>query len=151
LAGTAAETIASSPEGGWRSRGSSPDASAADVEADFGGGGMNVRIKTICTSVAVMAAMVGAGGVFAAEPQRVADLVEKGNTTAATALIKQGADVNAPQADGATALHWAAHRNDVALAKQLIAAGANANAVNDYASPRCSSRQLTAAPTSSGL
>jgi ankyrin repeat protein len=41
-------------------------------------------------------------------------------------------DVNAPQPDGATALHWAAHLDDAALVRRLIAAGADVNAANDH-------------------
>ena len=37
-------------------------------------------------------------------------------------------DVNAPQPDGTTALHWAAHWNDVEAVKLLLRAGANAKA-----------------------
>jgi ankyrin repeat protein len=40
-------------------------------------------------------------------------------------------DVNAPQDDGATALHWAAHWDDLAMADLLIQAGANASAADD--------------------
>jgi len=47
------------------------------------------------------------------------------------ALLEQGVDVNVPQGDGATALHWAAHRNDLEVADLLIRAGANANATNE--------------------
>lgn len=47
------------------------------------------------------------------------------------AALKPGIDVNVPQGDGATALHWAAHRGDVAAVDLLIRAGANVNAVND--------------------
>ena len=43
---------------------------------------------------------------------------------------QQKADVNAPQADGATALHWAVYRGDTELADLLIDAGANAKAAN---------------------
>ena len=43
---------------------------------------------------------------------------------------QQKADVNAPQVDGATALHWAVYRDDLELADLLIRAGANVNAAN---------------------
>src|SRR5436853_3731570 len=41
-------------------------------------------------------------------------------------------DVNAPQADGTTALHWAAYNDDLDLVNRLLAAGANARASNRY-------------------
>lgn len=50
-------------------------------------------------------------------------------------LLKQGADVNAAQADGMTALHWAAWHGDVPLATMLLTAGANVRAttrIGDY-------------------
>jgi ankyrin repeat protein len=40
-------------------------------------------------------------------------------------------DVNAAQGDGATALHWAAHRDDLAIADLLIRSGARAKVAND--------------------
>ena len=46
------------------------------------------------------------------------------------ALIAKKADVNAPQNDGATALHWAAFRSDLELAEMLLRAGANPKAAN---------------------
>ena len=46
------------------------------------------------------------------------------------ALLRRGADADAPQADGATALHWAAHWNDLEAVDRLLAAGANVNAEN---------------------
>src|SRR5262245_15463573 len=63
---------------------------------------------------------------------RIADAVRTRNISAVADLITQKADVNGPQADGATALHWAAHWDEPGVAKQLIAAGANVNAANDY-------------------
>jgi ankyrin repeat protein len=48
------------------------------------------------------------------------------------ALIRQKVDVNTPQGDGATALHWAAHWDDLTLANLLLSAGARANAANDH-------------------
>src|SRR5437867_10240797 len=43
----------------------------------------------------------------------VADAVMKGDKAALRTLLQQKADVNAPQADGATALHWAVFRGDL--------------------------------------
>jgi ankyrin repeat protein len=44
-------------------------------------------------------------------------------------LLRQGADANAPQADGMTALHWAGVNGDAEIAKTLIYAGANLESV----------------------
>jgi ankyrin repeat protein len=54
------------------------------------------------------------------------------NKDAVRALIKQHANVNAPEIDGTTALHWAAQINDTELAGLLIQAGANVKAANRY-------------------
>src|SRR6266481_3866317 len=40
--------------------------------------------------------------------------------------------LQAVQPDGASALHWAAHRDDLEAAERLIRAGANTNAANEY-------------------
>jgi ankyrin repeat protein len=48
------------------------------------------------------------------------------------ALIEKKVDVNESQPDGATALHWAVHRDDAETAKLLIEAGADVNATNDF-------------------
>jgi ankyrin repeat protein len=50
----------------------------------------------------------------------------------ALALVREGADVEAVEADGTTALHWAAHYGDAPLARALLAAGADAGAANRY-------------------
>jgi ankyrin repeat protein len=46
-------------------------------------------------------------------------------------LLKQHVDVNARQPDGATALHWAVHWDDLRTAGMLMHAGADVNAAND--------------------
>ena len=45
-------------------------------------------------------------------------------------IAKKSADVNAAEADGTTALHWAANNNDTELALRLLKAGANAKVRN---------------------
>ncbi|MGD0438167.1 MAG: ankyrin repeat domain-containing protein [Bryobacteraceae bacterium] len=61
------------------------------------------------------------------------EAAKKADNQAAQALIKApGADVNASTADGTTALHWAAHRDDLELVDLLLASGANVKAVNRY-------------------
>ena len=47
-------------------------------------------------------------------------------------MLKQKGDVNAPQPDGATALHWATHWDDMETVELLLSAGATVNAKNDY-------------------
>src|SRR5262245_41369872 len=44
-------------------------------------------------------------------------------------LLQKGADVNAAQGDGMTALHWAAQHGDAEIAEMLVYAGANPKAV----------------------
>jgi ankyrin repeat protein len=62
----------------------------------------------------------------------LANAVEGKKTMAVRTLLGKRADVNAPQADGMTALHWAAYHDDVDLVKQLLAAGADAKFANRY-------------------
>jgi ankyrin repeat protein len=50
----------------------------------------------------------------------VADAAKRGDKAQVRALIRQGADVNAPQGDGMTALHWAALKGDLELTDLLI-------------------------------
>src|SRR4051812_3258901 len=56
------------------------------------------------------------------------DAAMNGNREAVKTLLKEGADVNTTQADGMTALHWAAQKGDVELAKMLLYASANLKA-----------------------
>jgi ankyrin repeat protein len=76
-------------------------------------------------------------GTFSAVPAaEIADAAKNKDAAGVQALLKQRADVNAAQPDGTTALHWAAHWNDLDTVNALLRAGANAKAVNRYgASP----------------
>src|SRR5437879_2539811 len=65
----------------------------------------------------------------AAEPDiRVAQAAQAGDREAVRRLIAQHADVNTALGDGSTALHWAASRDDLAMARLLLATGAKPNA-----------------------
>jgi ankyrin repeat protein len=63
---------------------------------------------------------------------RLSTAVKSGDKAAIQALLQQKVDVNVPEADGTTALHWAVRNDDGALVDQLIRLGANAKATNRY-------------------
>src|ERR1700744_1202734 len=74
---------------------------------------------------------------FSADSSLVADAAMRGDTNALQKLLKARADVkgpqaggDAPQADGATAIEWAAYRGDLQMTDLLIAAGANVKTAN---------------------
>jgi ankyrin repeat protein len=104
---------------------------------------MRLRLSLNLLAVVAMTAMAAAAprGADAqaagrtetgrAEPGRsaVADAAMKGDRAAVRALLQQGADVNAAQGDGMSALHWAADRGDADLTAMLVYAGANPGAV----------------------
>jgi ankyrin repeat protein len=78
------------------------------------------------TSIALAVLLMGAG-----DPSPLLTAARRGDAATVRALIQRGADVNATEGDGATALHWASYRDDVASADALLRAGANVNAAND--------------------
>jgi ankyrin repeat protein len=69
---------------------------------------------------------------FAAPNAPLVDAVKSGNKATILALLDSHADVNAPEADGTTALAWAVRLDDRALVDRLLRAGANVNAANRY-------------------
>ena len=91
-----------------------------------------------------MTYLVLAMALAAAAP--LVDAAKAGDRVAALALIEKRADVNEPEPDGTTALHWAAHHGDVELVQRLIRAGANVKAVNDYGATPMSEAAVLADP-----
>jgi uncharacterized protein len=67
---------------------------------------------------------------FAASNSPIADAAMNADAATVRVLVQQKADVNAAQADGATAIQWAAYRDDLEMADVLIAAGANTKLAN---------------------
>ena len=85
---------------------------------------------------AVALLSVGVASTAWAANSPIADAAQNQNREALRSLLRQKADVNAPQLDGTTALHWAVRLNDLETADVLIRAGANVNATNrDGATP----------------
>ena len=74
-----------------------------------------------------------AAGSAAAVPL-LADTLQGGDRAAALKMVNAGADVNAPQPDGTTPLHWAAYQNDAELVKVLLAHGAKPDVDNSLGS-----------------
>jgi uncharacterized protein len=87
------------------------------------------RLRTITLALILAAPGLAISGLAAAESP-VADAAMQRDAARVASLLGEGADVNLAQADGATALHWAAYYGDADLASQLIAAGANVSAAN---------------------
>ena len=90
---------------------------------------MRVRSAlTLWLAVTVSAFSIGA----ARDDAPLADAVQHGDKQAVQSLLKARADVNAPQSDGATALHWAAYLDDAETTALLIRAGAKVDSPNNY-------------------
>src|SRR5207247_1788418 len=96
---------------------------------------MNKQRLVLKTSRYIIAAypvllLCFAGVTLGAGRSDVAEAVMKGDKAAVGTLIVRKSDVNAPQVDGATALHWAVDRDDLETADLLIRDGAKANVAN---------------------
>ena len=76
-------------------------------------------ITYLCCGVVVAAATTAH-----AATAEVAEAAMRGDRAAVRAALARNADVNAPQVDGSTALHWAAEHEDVEMADILLEAGA---------------------------
>src|SRR5262249_41656571 len=83
--------------------------------------------KTIIMTGAAIAVTIG-GLIHAAAPAPLAGAAMEGHPGAARSPPEGRADVHTARGDGMTALHYAAIRHDVELAKLLLYAGANVKA-----------------------
>ena len=89
-------------------------------------------LKAFKTSSAVALFVCAVGVVTAATgDQPLVQAAKRNDVSAVRTLLRQRADANAKEGDGATALHWAAYHGNAVNADQLIAAGARVDAAND--------------------
>ena len=58
----------------------------------------------------------------------VADAAQRHDIAVVRQLLRQGADVNAAQGDGMTALHWAVRHGDIELGRTIVYAGGDVHA-----------------------
>lgn len=87
------------------------------------------RLVLVLVAASVPLAPLGARGE---DDLRIVDAAAQQDAASVQALLREGADVNAARADGATALLYAAHWNDQELAEVLLRAGADPNAADDH-------------------
>ena len=93
---------------------------------------MRLRRHAVAQVVAFCLAAGSAWAAGADDDLQLIGAVKAGDHQSVRALLEQGADVNAREGDGATALHWAVERDDAELAETLLRAGADVAAANDY-------------------
>jgi ankyrin repeat protein len=86
------------------------------------------RLRRLAGCVLVLCATVAPSAADAP----LVEAVKKGDSAAVRQLLRQKVDVNAAEADGTTALHWAVNRDDLETTKLLLGAGANVEATNRY-------------------
>ncbi len=96
------------------------------------------------TAAAVGLLLVLGGAAHAATQNSLIQAAKRGDVQAVRTLARQaGADVNAAEADGSTALHYAANRGDADAVDALLAAGARATTANRYGVTALSLAALT--------
>ena len=84
------------------------------------------------TCLAIFFLLLATSRIAQAGDASLADAVERSDSRAVEQLLAQKQDVNAPQPDGMTALHWAVQHENVAAVDRLLAAGADVKAANRY-------------------
>jgi ankyrin repeat protein len=89
------------------------------------------RPSRLRAALVVVSLISVADAAAAGHDARLLDAVRRADGAAVRALLNQHVDVNQPQADGATALHWAVYQEELEIVDLLINAGAVLNARND--------------------
>jgi ankyrin repeat protein len=91
---------------------------------------VNTKRTLLTALVTIVFAGIAVESAYAQD--RLIDAIKANDAATVRALIDARAEVNAVQADGTTALHWAVDRDAVDTVRLLIRAGANVKAANRY-------------------
>ena len=89
-----------------------------------------MRATAIAIVLTLAATAAHAAGPAVPRDTRLVDAAKAGNNAAALSLLQKKIDVNAPEADGTTALHYAVEADSLELVTHLVRAGANVKAAN---------------------
>ncbi len=82
--------------------------------------------------VALLLVLAGVSAAAGAPPDApLADAAKRADWTTVESLLEQGSDIDAPQGDGSTALHWASYWDNRDVAARLLEAGTVVNATTD--------------------
>ena len=84
-------------------------------------------LGSLSRSGGVLCMATGLWGWISADTA-ITDAARRGDAEAVRSLLRGGADVNASEGDGMTALHWAADAGHIEIAHILLYAGANVEA-----------------------
>ena len=88
---------------------------------------MKLRFQSVLIT---LTCLICSSSLFA--QSNLVDIVAAGNRDKALVMIDQGADVNALQSDGSSALLYAVYQDDLELVTALVDAGADVNQRNEY-------------------
>ena len=81
----------------------------------------------------ICGALAGAGVTVSAQGRAgLADAIKRQDQPTVRRLLQQAAGIDAPDAEGMTPLHWAAHHGSIETVRALLAAGARPNVANRY-------------------
>ena len=91
---------------------------------------MSKRVYPVLTWLCPLLVLVGDGSATG-QDRRLVRAAALHDSATVQRLLKAGVEVNTPRADGATAVLWAAHWDDLSMVEDLIASGADLDAADD--------------------
>ena len=93
---------------------------------------LRILVSVVAVAISGVALSVQLNGAALKSDMLLVTAARTSDVAEVRRLIRQGADVNQAEPDGATALHWASHQNDPEIVKLLLDAGAAVAVVNRY-------------------